>query len=478
MNRISNHKYPVMGLLLVLVMVSCKTGGNRVERNSGGEPTRLTDEQLLDTIQYRTFQYFWDGAEPVSGMARERFHVDGVYPENDKHIITSGGSGFGLMALVVGMERGFITREQGIDRLERMTGFMETCDRFHGVWPHWMDGETGKVKPFSPRDNGGDLVETAYLVQGLLTVRSYLDSEVERESALQERITALVNGVEWDWHQRGGEPVLYWHWSPDLGWAMNHQVRGYNECLITYVLGASSPTHPIDPEAYHLGWARGGGISGENGAYGLMLDMNHHGDTVMGGPLFWSHYSYLGLDPRNLKDRYSDYWNHNVNHVMINFHYCVENPHGFKGYGENCWGLTASYSLSGRVLEAEPGERSRLAVAAPVGYAAHSPARDIGVISPTAAISSFPYAPVEAMKAARYYYDSLGTRLMGPYGFYDAFSLEYDWFPQRYLAIDQGPMVVMIENHRTGLLWELFMRNKEVQQGLERLGFRQPTSPE
>ncbi len=459
-------------LISIVLLYSCNRpipgkGSNTVQ----GEMQALSDEQLLDTIQYKTFQYFWDGAEPISGMARERFHVDGIYPQNDKNIVTSGGSGFGLMAIIVGIERGFISRDQGIRRLTKIISFLETCDRFHGAWPHWLNGETGKVKPFSPKDNGGDLVETSYLVQGLLTVRQYLNDESAEEEELKKRIILLIDGVEWDWYQKDGEPVLYWHWSPEYGWEMNFQIRGYNECLITYVLGASSETHPITAQAYHSGWARGGKIKGNNYAYDLLLDMNHNGCKEYGGPLFWSHFSYLGLDPRHLKDSYSDYWQHNVNHVKINYFYCVENPKGYKGYGENCWGLTASYSVDKRVIDANAGRKKEVAGEAPVGYLAHCPARDIGVISPTAALSSFPYSPQESMKAARYFYDSLGTRLMGPYGFYDAFSLEYDWFPRRYLAIDQGPVVVMIENYRSGLLWDLFIKNEEVQRGLDKLGF-------
>ncbi len=436
-------------MLSIVALISYNSSSAGVDIS--GNASSLTDEQLLDTIQLLTFQYFWDGAEPVSGMARERFHVDGVYPQDDKHIITSGGGGFGLMALVVGMERGFITREEGIRRLTRIIEFLEKSDRFHGAWPHWLNGETGEVKPFSLKDNGGDLVETAYLVQGLLTVRPYLDAEDAVEAELQKRITRLCDDVEWDWYQKGGGPVLHWHWSPEYEFEMNLNVRGYNECMITYVMGASSNTHPISEDAFHHGWARDGGIKGENYRYDLLLDMNHNGAMEYGGPLFWSHYSYLGLDPRNLKDAYSDYWQHNVNHALINYYHCVENPHNYKGFGENCWGLSASYSLN--------------------GYSAHSPARDLGVISPTAALSSFPYTPEQSMKAARYFYDSLGTRVLGPYGFYDAFSLEEDWFPQRYLAIDQGPIVVMIENYRTGLLWDLFMSNEEVQNGLKKLGF-------
>lgn len=433
----------LLSFLLVMFLISCGTGSP--------ESAALSDEQLLDTIQYYTFQYFWDGAEPHSGMARERIHMDGDYPQNDKHIITSGGGGFGLMALVVGMERGFITRAQGLERLTRIISFLENSDRFHGVWPHWLDGETGKVKPFSQKDNGGDLVETSYLVQGLLTIRQYLDGNNSEEAELQERITTLFNEVEWDWYQREGENVLTWHWSPEYEWEMSHHIRGFNECLITYIMAASSPTHPITPEAYHSGWAREGAISGENYKYGLLLDMNHNGAEEYGGPLFWIHYSFMGLDPRELKDAYSDYWTHNVNHSLIDYKYCVENPLNYEGYGENCWGLTASYSIQ--------------------GYSAHSPSRDLGVISPTAALSSFPYTPEESMKAARFFYDSLGTKLFGLYGFYDAFSLQEDWFPERYLAIDQGPIVAMIENYRSGLLWELFMKNEEVSAALNLLEF-------
>ena len=459
-------------LIFIVLLFSCnRTYPEKGSYMAQGEMPELSDEQLLDTIQYTTFQYFWDGAEPVSGMARERFHSDGIYPQNDKNIVTSGGSGFGIMAIIVGIERGFISRDQGIQRLTKIISFLEKSDRFHGAWPHWLNGETGKVKPFSLKDNGGDLVETSYLVQGLLTVRQYLNDEAAAENELKKRIISLIEGVEWAWYQKDGEPVLYWHWSPEYGWEMNHQVRGYNECLITYVLGASSTTHPITPEAYHSGWARGGKIKGDNYAYGVLLDMNHDGSREYGGPLFWSHYSYLGLDPRNLKDSYSDYWQHNLNHVQINYRHCVENPKGYEGYGENCWGLTASYSVDNKVVEADAERKKEVAEKAPVRYSAHAPGRDLGVISPTAALSSFPYSPEESMKAARYFYDSLGTRLMGPYGFYDAFSLEYDWFPKRCLAIDQGPVVVMIENYRSGLLWDLFMKNEEVQRGLDKLGF-------
>jgi hypothetical protein len=188
--------------------------------------------------------------------------------------------------------------------------------------------------------------------------------------------------------------------------------------------------------------------------YGYHLSLRHNGAQQFGGPLFWSHYSFLGLNPKGLKDQYADYWEHNRNHTLINRQYCIENPKGYKGYSEACWGLTASYSMN--------------------GYAAHSPNEDLGVISPSAALSSYPYTPDESKKALRFFYDNLGKKILGNYGFYDAFSIHHNWYPTRYLAIDQGPMIVMMENHRSGLLWDLFMSCPEVKEGLKRLGFESP----
>jgi hypothetical protein len=412
------------------------------------------DEKIFTDVQRTTFQYFWDGAEPNSGLARERYHMDNVYPENDKMIITSGGGGFGVMAILVGIERGFITREQGIERMERIVRFLETADRFHGAWPHWWNGETGKVKPFSKKDDGGDLVESSFMIQGLLCVRQYFKDGSEKERSLAARIDKLWKEVEFDWY-RNNKNVLYWHWSPNYGWEMNFAVRGYNECLIMYVLAASSPTHGVPAEVYHEGWAMNGKIKGATTAYGHTLTLAHQGAPTYGGPLFWSHYSYLGLDPRGLKDRYADYWEHNRNHTLINHDWCVDNPKKYKGYGPDNWGLTASYSVR--------------------FYAAHAPGEeDRGVISPTAALSSMPYTPEQSMKALRNWYNNKKDSIYGPFGFYDGFSDHHNWYPKKYLAIDQGPAVVMMENYRSGLLWKLFMSCPEIKGGLKKLGFESP----
>ncbi len=401
---------------------------------------RITDDQLLQLIQEKTFKYFYDFAHPVSGMARER--------NNSGDYVTTGGSGFGLMALVVGIERKFITRNDGLTRLDKIVSFLETCDRFHGAWPHWINGATGKTIPFSTKDNGADLVETSFMVEGLITVRQYLKSDQPVENALISRINALVNAVEYDWFTRNGQNVLYWHWSPDYAWAMNMPIRGYDEALITYVLAASSTSHTISKTVYDQGWAGNGSIRNNKTFYNYALPVGYD----YGGPLFFAHYSFLGLDPRHLSDAYANYWTQNVNHSLINYSYCVANPNKFTGYSANCWGLTASDN--------------------PWGYSAQSPTNDLGVISPTAAVSSLPYTPVESMNAIRFFYYKLGDKLWGTYGFYDSFSLNEAWFANSYLAIDQGPEVCMIENYRTGLLWNLFMSAPEVKTGLTKLDFR------
>ncbi len=414
---------------------------------------KISKDSLLTLVQYRTFQYFWEGAEPVSGMARERYHIDGIYPQNDRNVVTTGGSGFGIMTLIVGIERGFITREEGLSRLLQIVNFLKRADRYHGAWSHWMYGETGKTRQFGPKDNGADIVETAFMMQGLLTAKKYFNRPTPQEELLVSEIDKLWREVNWNWFTRGGEEVLYWHWSPEYEWQMNLPVRGWDECLILYVLAASSPTFPITANTYHNGWARGGEIVSGNSKFGIDILLKHNYAEEYTGPLFWSHYSFLGLDPRNLRDKYADYWKVNVNHTLINRQWCIENPNNFAGYGSNCWGLTASYSIN--------------------GYAAHAPGKntDLGVISPTAALSAFPYTPEYSMEALEFFYYELGHKIFGKYGFYDAFSLEENWFPQKYLAIDQGTIAVMIENYRTGLLWNLFMQNEDIQNGLKKLGF-------
>jgi hypothetical protein len=403
---------------------------------------RITDDELLTLVQKQTFKYFYDMGHPVSGLALER--------NTSGNTVTTGGSGFGMMGLVAAVSRNFITRAEGLARMQKMVNFLKTADRFHGAYPHWMDGTTGKVIPFSTKDNGGDLVETSYLMTGLLTARQYFTGADAGETALRNDINAIYNAVEWSWYRKDNSNVLYWHWSPNYAWDMNVPIRGWNECLITYVLAGASTTYPIPKSVYDAGWAQNGTMKNGNTYYGVQLPLG----IANGGPLFFEHYSFLGINPKGLVDAYANYETQTKAHTLINYNYCKANPKAYAGYSENCWGLTAS-DISG-------------------GYAASSPTNDLGVIAPTAALSSMPYTPTESMQALKFFYYKIGHKAWGTYGFYDAFSLQQQWFASSTLAIDQGPIIVMIENYRTALIWNLFMSCPEVKTGMKGFGFTGP----
>lgn len=441
-------------VLLLFLLMACKNkpsaSADKDKRTASATDT-LSDDALMDTVQYRTFQYFWEGGEPYSGMARERYHIDNVYPAGGPEVVTSGGSGFGIMAILSGIDRGYVTRQEGFQRMEKIVTFLEKADRFKGAYPHWWNGETGKVLPFGTKDNGGDLVETAFLMQGLLAVHQYYADGSQEEKALAARIDKLWREVDWNFYRQNGQNVLYWHWSPTDGWAMDFPVHGYNECMIMYILAAASPTHGVPAAVYNEGWAQNGEIVSPHTVEGIKLHLRYQGTQA--GPLFWAQYSFLGLNPTGLQDKYCpSYFNEMRNLTLVNRAYCIRNPKHYVGFGPDCWGLTAGYSVN--------------------GYAAHAPneREDLGVISPTAALSSIVYTPKYSLQVMRHLYN-MGEKVFGPYGFYDAFSETDNWYPKRYLAIDQGPIVVMIENYRSGLLWNLFMSHPDVQNGLKKLGF-------
>lgn len=415
--------------------------------NAANRPSNLSDSALLDIVQKQTFRYFWDFAHPVSNMSRERSNEAYNY---GNEVVTTGGTGFGIMAVIVAAERKWITRDTAARFLLKMVNFLLKADSYHGVFPHWLNGASGRTIPFSRKDDGADLVETSYLFQGLLCARQYFNGDDRTERELRNRIGWLWNDIEWNWFTNGGQEVLYWHWSPNNGWAMNFPVRGFNECLIMYVLAASGQRYPVSAAVYHRGWAESNFFKNGKEFYGIKLPLGFD----YGGPLFFSQYSFLGLDPRQLNDRYADYWEQNKNHTLINRAYCVDNPKKFKGFGENCWGLTASDTYN--------------------GYDAHSPTNDNGTITPTAALSAFPYTPEYSMQALRHFYKDLGDKIWSEYGFVDAFNETQNWYAKSHLAIDQGPIIVMIENYRSALLWKLFMADPDIKSGLKKLGFESP----
>jgi len=430
------------------LILSCKKGGGSPPPLTTGDTAdkfpRITDSALLTLVEQQTFKYFWDFGHPVSGLARER--------NTSGDMVTTGGSGFGVMAILVGIQRNFITRSEGAGRIRTIVHFLsEKAQRYHGAFAHWINGANGVTVPFSTQDDGADLVETSYLLQGLLTARQFLNSATDPvEGEIRDSINSIWKGVQWSWF-RNGQNTLFWHWSPNFNWSTNQSITGWNEALIVYVLAASAPVDSlgIPKSVYDNGWAGNGSIRNGNTWYGIQLPLG----PPQGGPLFFAHYSFLGIDPNGLSDAYADYGVQNTAHTRINYNYCVANPHGYAGYGSQCWGLTASDDNAS-------------------GYSAHSPTNDLGIITPTAAISSLPYTPTESMNALRFFYYKLGDKIWGQYGFTDAFSLSGSWFATSYLAIDQGPEILMIENARTKLLWNLFMSCPEIKAGMKKLGFQ------
>jgi len=419
----------------------------------------FNDDELMDMVQEGCFRYYWEAAHPNAGMAIE------IIP-GDENLVAVGASGFGIMALIAGTERHFITREQCAERLLKIVRFLRKADRFHGAWPHFLNGATGRViSYFGKYDDGGDLVETAFLVQGLLAARQYFDRETDVEREIRQTITELWRGVEWDWYRKApSSEFIYWHWSPDYGWHISHPLVGWNETMIVYLLAIASPTHSVPASLYHTGWAgqsdfavryrqnwsrttAGDHYTNGNVYYGVKLDVGEG----TGADLFFTQFSFMGFDPRGKMDRYTDYFRNNRNIALINHAYCAENPSRYIGYSADCWGPSAGINSGG----GRPMPRD-----------------DNGTICCSAALGSFPYTPKESMAALKHFYRTLGAKTWGIYGFHDGFNETENWFEAVWMGLNQAVIVVMIENYRSGLIWKNFMANPEIQPALEAIGFK------
>jgi hypothetical protein len=466
MRTIMKEKFIIFILIICSLVVNAQNKINSNEIEPAGIIKDLSDSELLELVQKQTFRYFWHGAHPVSGLTLERsdtvlaeYYWDYINEAWDEPNFSKtkfgpdacaiGGTGFGIMSIIVAVERKWIDRDTAVGRLIQIADFLMNAECYHGIYPHFMDGRTGKTIKFDRLDDAADLVETSYLLMGFLCAREYFNKPAPKEIYLRKRITTMWNVANWNWHTNG-ENKLYWHWSPNNGFDMNFPIWGWNECLITYIMAASSPYHAISKEVYHGAWTGNSGFKNGKEYYGIKLPL---GNYNMGGPLFFEHYTFQGIDPNRLTDSLgNDYFEQGRNHTLINRAYCIENPKKYKGYSDKCWGLTAGDSYK--------------------GYVAHSPDTDLGVIQPTAALSSMPYTPKESMEALRYFYYQLGDKIWSEYGFADGFSIHHNWYAKSHLAIDQGPIIVMIENYRTGLLWKLFMNIPDIQNGLKKLGFK------
>lgn len=410
----------------------------------------MTDAELLDMVEEASFRYYWEAAEPHSGMTREN-------TPGDDDVIALGASGFGIMAIVAGTERGYVPRAQALERMQKITRFLSTADKFHGAWPHFLSGSTGHVLPvFGQYDNGADLVETSFLMEGLLTARQYFKNDGAAGRELYNHITSLWEGIEWNWFSAmPTHDALWWHWSPEYAFHIANRLTGWNEVMITYLEAIASPTHGVPGSLFYTGFAGdtiGTKYANYQTLYGIKLDV---GGPGTGGPLFFTDYSFMGFDARGMRDKYTNYFENNRHLALINRAYCIENPNHWKGYGADTWGLTA--------------------VDGPDGYVPYEPTKeqlDDGTIAPTGAISAIAYTPEYSMEALRHFYRDLGAQVWDIYGFRDAFNLQKNWYSGITMGLNQAPMAVMIENHRSGVIWKNYMANPEIAPMLKAIGFR------
>lgn len=402
---------------------------------------------FVTEVQEASFRYFYDYAYPGSNLPREGIKAEDSW---DPEAISAVSVGMYFFNIAAGIERGFISRQAGVEHVTVALDFLAgPTQRFFGAFPHWIDGKTGAVRPFSQTDNGADMVETAIIAEGLIFAREYFDNNTSEEAHIRETADALWKAIEWDKFIKTPDNVMIWHWSPDYGFS-DLPIVGFHEAEICYILGVASPDYPISTDTYWDGWVgmnpeyyNHREVPGIDGPLELTLGWDY------GKPMFAMHYSYMGLDPRKVPLKDGNKFDEFVRQTEANRQYALLNADTWKGY-DTYWGLTASLS--------------------PGGYRAHTPVTDDnGTISPTAALSSIAYLPEPVIDMMQDMYLNKGDKLWGPFGFYDAFNPKQDWVANGYIGIDVGPVAPMIENYKTGKLWEVFMRAPEVTKAIEKI---------
>lgn len=421
----------------------------------GGEETEI-DEAVLDDIQRRHFKYFWELTNSVNGLVPDRAN-----PANNTAASSIAATGFGLTAYIVGVERGFITRQQAAERTLTTLRFFADAPQssastdvtgYKGFFYHFLNRDTGYR---DKADTELSTIDTALLLAGVLSSQSYFDGDNETETEIRELADRLYRAVEWKWAMNGGSKMTM-GWSPENGF-LPHVWSGYNEAMILYILAFGSPdaSKKIDGSIWN------------NWTATYHWDKFHGYDMVNFSPLFGHQYSHIWVDFKGIRDSYMrgkalDYFENSRRATMSNRAYCIANPKGFKGYGENIWGLTASDGPGGYF--GKEGYYARGASALWI--------YDDGTIAPTAAGGSFPFTPEESYNALTAMKKYNGGVLWTQYGFWDAFNPQVDWVAEWWLGIDQGPILIMIENYRTGLVWNLMKKNPYIASGLKAAGFR------
>ena len=431
-------------LIALLACAGCvedesTTGDAFVDNDNTYSPAVMRN--LMDEHEQKVISYFTAGANSATGMAYNS--------STDKATLTTGASGFGIMSLVVGVERGWLQRDEAVDQIVRIVRFLKKADRFAGAWAHWYN-QSGKIVPFGNQNQAGEIVETAFMMGGLLTACEYFNGNSAGEIEMREATEYFWNTIEWNHFVRNGH--MYWIWHQDSD-SYELPLIGWHETLLVYVLAMAAPEeHRVSESVYRSCWQGYNFSHSGRETYGYELPLG----SDLGGPLFLSQYSFLGLDPRRMMDSHCYYWAQNQNHTMVNRHYCVYEAPADNMYSASNWGLTACGGCGSHPA-----------------YLSRDPENDDGVIAPTAAISAFPYTPFYSaqvlLNLERNY-----PKLNGKYGFGVAYCPAEKAVSSEYLAMEHAPMAIMMENYRSGLIWKLLMRNALVQRGLQAAGIAEP----
>jgi hypothetical protein len=450
------------GVLLCLVSGGAwALEGSAAPVGSTSQPFQVTPQQgaFLDQLERDTFAFFWETTPSGTGLTPDRA------PGTD--VSSVAAVGFALTAYLIGAERGYVTRAAAAERtLVTLRTLWQApqgpgargAAGYRGLFYHFVDGRAGLRVDQSELST----IDTALLMAGVLAAQVYFDREDAPERSIRDLADELYRRVDWSWASSARHaPLLSMGWSPEGGF-LDDDWRGYNEAMILYLLALGSPTHPIEPKAWEA-WT---------GTY--VWDVDHGPPMLAFGPLFGHQYSHSWIDFRGIQDPYmrargSDYFVNSTRATYANRAYCIANPGGWSGYGELVWGLTASDG---------PAEEAPFRAYWARGAVADATADD-GTLAPTAVGGSVPFAPEITIPTLMNLRARFGDRLYGKYGFKDAFNLTYPkgsgspsgWFDDQYLAIDQGPILLMVENHRSGFVWDLMKRSPYVTSGLVRAGF-------
>lgn len=447
----------VFSLIMFLILLTTSVGCDD-SKSETSEKEKIS--AFKKDLKQRTFNYFWQIVDTAN------FQTDDRYPT--RHFTSIAATGFALASYIIGVENTYISREAAAERVHKALNWLWNSKQgpdnqgttgYKGLYYHFLnyvDGTRYKDVELSTIDSG-------LLFAGILACQSYFDKDQAIENEIRSLADSLFLRAEWDWAMNN-QDVMSMGWKPESGF-IEASWKGYNEAMILLIMAMGSPTHPIPDDSW------------ENWTKTYEWESFYGYEHLNFGPLFGHQYSHMFIDFRGIQDAYMqekqiDYFENSRRATLANRAYCMDNPSDFKGYGENFWGLTACDGPANTKLMLQ--NRERIFKTYNARGAAHGYIEDDGTITPTAAGGSIPFTPDESIATLFAMKEKFGERLYQEYGFKDAYNLtfaEEGWFNPDYIGIDQGPILIMLENHETELIWNLMKKNQYIINGLQKAGF-------